>query len=145
MPDAVRDFLSCRRVAHLASADRSGRPHIVPICFVVVGDTLYSTIDEKPKQGSPTHLKRLRNIAENPHVALLADRYDEDWTRLAWIMLHGRAEILTEGAEHQQAQTLLRARYAQYTQMALETLPVIALRIERVTTWGDLMAAPPAD
>jgi PPOX class probable F420-dependent enzyme len=138
--DAVRRFLASRRVAYLATADSGAVPHVVPICFVLAGAALYTSIDEKPKRGLPARLKRLHNIAENPQVAVMADRYDEDWTRLAWVMLRGRAEILTEGAEHDQAQTLLRARYSQYGPMRIETLPVIALRIARVTAWGDLAA-----
>ena len=80
-------FLETRRVARLATADTRGIPHVVPVCFVIANGTLYVTIDEKPKRQTGTPLKRLRNIAENPAVAILADRYDEDWTRLGWIML----------------------------------------------------------
>jgi PPOX class probable F420-dependent enzyme len=85
-------------------------------------------------------LKRVRNILENPNVAFIVDRYDEDWTRLGWVMLRGRAEILYDGAEHDQAQALLRTKYAQYRSMKLEDLAVIALRIARVASWGDLSA-----
>ncbi len=85
----------------------------MPVCFALHENSLYITIDQKPK-GNPRSLKRLRNIAENPTVALVADRYDEDWTRLGWVMLRGRAEILDSGAEHDMAQDLLRARYPQY-------------------------------
>jgi PPOX class probable F420-dependent enzyme len=81
---------------------------------------------------------------ENPSTAFVADRYDEDWSRLGWVMLRGRAEILADGPEHDQAQTLLRERYVQYRAMRLAELPVIALRIERVTSWGDLAVCPPA-
>jgi PPOX class probable F420-dependent enzyme len=130
-------FLEGCRVAHLATADRRGRPHVVPVCFAVSDDTAYITIDAKPK-GDPRALKRLRNIAENPAAALTADRWDEDWARLAWVMLRGTAEILDGGEEHDRAQDLLRARYPQYRSMALAGLPVIAIRIERVTGWGDL-------
>jgi PPOX class probable F420-dependent enzyme len=130
-------FLAARRVGHLATADARAIPHLVPVCFVVSEGTLYITIDQKPK-GSPRALKRLRNIRENPAAAFVADRYDEDWTRLGWVMLRGPAEILTDGAEHDRAQALLRQRYPQYRGMALADLPVIALRIERVTSWGDL-------
>jgi PPOX class probable F420-dependent enzyme len=83
-------------------------------------------------------LKRLRNIAENPVAAFVADRYDENWARLGWVMLRGPAEILSAGAEHDRAQALLRARYPQYQGMAIDSLPVIAIRIERVTSWGNL-------
>jgi PPOX class probable F420-dependent enzyme len=130
-------FLGRCRVAHLATADRRGVPHVVPVCFAVAAGAAYITIDEKPK-GDPLRLKRLRNIAENPAVALAADRWDEDWARLGWVMLRGRAEILDGGSEHDQAQALLRQRYPQYRAMALAELPVIAIRIERVTSWGDL-------
>ena len=138
LTEAVRRFLAGRRVAHLATAGADAMPHVVPVCFALDGDSLYVTIDEKPKRGVPARLKRLRNIAENPNVAVVADRYDEDWSRLGWVMLRGRAEVLAEGAEHDQAQALLRTRYPQYAAMRIETLPVIALRIARVTTWGDL-------
>jgi PPOX class probable F420-dependent enzyme len=130
-------FLASCRVGHLATADRRAQPHLVPVCFVVSGGALYISIDEKPK-GDPRRLKRLRNIVENPFAAFVADRYDEDWTRLGWVMLRGPAEILTEGAEHDRAQDLLRARYRQYQAMELEGLPVIAIRIERVASWGNL-------
>ena len=132
-------FLAGRRVAHLATADRAGAPHVVPVCFAIIEDALYVTIDEKPKRtGAP--LKRLRNIAENPAVAVVVDRYDDDWTRLGWVMLRGRAEILTGGDEHARAQALLRARYPQLNDMRIGSLPVIAVRLERVTSWGNLAA-----
>jgi PPOX class probable F420-dependent enzyme len=130
-------FLASRRAGHLATADARGRPHLVPVCFVVSDGALYITIDQKPK-GDARALKRLRNITENPLAAFVADRYDEDWTRLGWVMLHGPAEILADGAEHDRAQALLRSRYPQYRAMALDDLPVIAIRIARVTSWGDL-------
>jgi PPOX class probable F420-dependent enzyme len=131
-------FLAARRVGHLATADARGNPHVVPVCFALAGGTLYITIDEKPKRESIRPLKRLRNIAENPATAFVVDRYDEDWTRLGWVMLRGQAQILTAGTEHGEAQALLRARYPQLGAMDLAQLPVIALRIERVTSWGDL-------
>ncbi|HZB90440.1 MAG TPA: TIGR03668 family PPOX class F420-dependent oxidoreductase [Stellaceae bacterium] len=136
-----RRFLEARPVAHLATADRAGAPHLVPVCFALAGDALYITVDEKPKRGGL--LKRLRNIAENPRVAVTADRYDQDWTRLGWVMLRGRAEILAAGAEHDEAQARLAARYPQLRAMAIAALPVIALRIERVTSWGDLEPGGP--
>ena len=130
-------FLEGCRVAHLATADAEGRAHVVPVCFALAGARAYITIDQKPK-GEPRALKRLRNIAQNPAVALVGDRWDEDWARLGWVMLRGRAEILDAGEEHDRAQALLRQRYPQYRAMAIEGLPVIAIRIERVTGWGDL-------
>ena len=130
-------FLAGCRVGHLATADRRAAPHLVPVCFVVSEGAVYITIDQKPK-GDVGSLKRLKNIIENPVAAFIADRWDEDWTRLGWVMLRGPAEILADGAEHDRAQALLRARYPQYRTMVLAGLPVIAIRIARVTSWGDL-------
>jgi PPOX class probable F420-dependent enzyme len=135
-----RRFLAERKVGHLATADTRAVPHVVPVCFAVGDDALYITIDRKPK-GDPRALKRLRNIAGNPAVAFVADHYDENWTRLGWVMVRGRAEILEGGAEHGRAQELLRACYPQYRTMPIGDLPVIAIRLERVTSWGDLSAA----
>ena len=133
-------FLASRRVGHLATADGRAVPHLVPVCFAVSEGALYITIDQKPK-GDVRTLKRLRNIIDNPVAAFVADRWDEDWTRLGWVMLRGPAEILADGAEHDRAQAMLRSRYPQYQGMALDDLPVIAIRIERVTSWGNLSAA----
>ncbi len=130
-------FLARRRVGHLATADARATPHLVPVCFAVSEGALYITIDQKPK-GDVRALKRLRNITANPVAAFVADRWDEDWTRLGWVMLRGPAEILADGTEHDRAQALLRLRYPQYRGMELDGLPVIAIRIERVTSWGDL-------
>ncbi len=136
-----RRFLESRRVAHLATADSGGMPHAVPVCFALHENAVYVTIDQKPK-GNPRSLKRLRNIAENPSAALVADRYDEDWARLGWVMLRGPAQILDSGAEHDLAQDLLRSRYPQYRLMQLVELPVIAIRVERAASWGDLSPEP---
>ena len=136
---AQRAFLEARRVAHLATADIGGAPHVIPVCFVVAGANAYVTVDDKPKRASAAPLKRLRNIAENPAVALVADHYDDsDWSRLGWVLLRGRAEIVHGGPEHAKAQRLLRRRYTQMKAMALEAHPVIAIRIERIASWGAL-------
>jgi PPOX class probable F420-dependent enzyme len=124
-------------VGHLATADANRAPHVVPVCFAATGAAVYITIDQKPKS-SPRALKRLRNILENPVAALVVDRYDEDWTRLGWVMLRGAAEVLTEGVEHDRAQEMLVARYPQYRRMQLADLPVIVIRIGRVNSWGNL-------
>lgn len=135
-----RQFLATRRVGHLATADRQGAPHVIPVCYGFTDDTLYITIDEKPKGNADRPLKRVSNILQNPSVALVVDRYDEDWTRLGWVLVRGQAEILGHGIEHDQAQILLRARYRQLHDMRIAHLPVIAIRVERVTSWGDLSA-----
>jgi PPOX class probable F420-dependent enzyme len=136
LTEPIRHFLNIGRVGHLATADTTGVPHVLPVCYAVSGEALYITIDEKPKRPSVQPLKRLANILQNPAIAVCVDRYDEDWSRLAWVMLRGRAEVLADGREHDRAQTLLRERYVQYQTMRIEELPVIALRIERVTSWG---------
>jgi PPOX class probable F420-dependent enzyme len=133
-----RQFLSARRVGYLATADRRAIPHVVPVCYAVSGGALYVTIDDKPKRNTGEPLKRLRNIVENANVAVVVDRYDEDWTRLGWVMIRGCAEILTKGNEHGEAQAMLRSRYPQLEAMRIEKHPVIAVRIERTTSWGDL-------
>ena len=114
LSDQQAAFLASQRVGRLATSDARGNPHVVPVCFAVEDATLYITIDEKPKRASARPLKRLRNMMENPSVAFVADRYDEDWQQLGWVMLRGRVDILTEGPEHDRAQVLLRERYAQY-------------------------------
>jgi PPOX class probable F420-dependent enzyme len=137
---AERRFIEARRIGHLATADAAAEPQVVPVGFALSADgaSLYIGIDEKPKAGPPVRLKRLRNIDANPQVAIVFDHYEEDWARLGWVMLRGRAEILHDGAEHEAARGLLRARYPQYTAMALEALPVIAMRIAAVRRWGAL-------
>lgn len=141
LSDRQRRFLDAGRVGHLATADHAGVPHVVPVCYAVANETVYITVDEKPKRRD-IPLKRVRNILENPRFSFVVDRWDEDWTRLGWIMLRGAAEILTSGAEHapehDRAQALLRERYPQYRTMALEELPVLALRIASITGWGNL-------
>ena len=142
MTENERRFLEGCRIAHLATADATGVPHVIPVCFAInfaaAGAMLYIAIDAKPKRQASGGLKRLANIRSNPAVAVAADRYDEDWTRLGWVMLRGEAAILESGAEHAAAQAHLRVRYPQYRAMAIETLPVIALRIARTTSWGNL-------
>jgi PPOX class probable F420-dependent enzyme len=138
---AQRRFVDRARVARLATADRSGAPHLVPVCFCLDELSIYISVDEKPKR-TDIPLKRLRNIAENPAVAITVDRWDEDWSRLAWVMLRGSAVILSGGDEHDHAQGALRRRYEQYRAMDLAPLPVIAVRIRRVLSWGDLESPP---
>jgi PPOX class probable F420-dependent enzyme len=117
--DAARTFVDRSRVGHLATADRGGKPHVVPLCYARDGDAVYFVVDEKPKTPGK-RLKRLRNIAENPSVALVVDFYDEDWRRLEYLLIQGRAEIVSDEAEWHRALDLLRARYPQYRSMRLE-------------------------
>ncbi len=138
LPPLVRTFLEQQRVGHLATVSRGGEPHVVPVCYAVADDTIYTPIDEKPKQPGRT-LRRVRNIEDTGRAALVVDRYDEDWTQLGWVLLRGRAELLAPGSPEQaRAVELLRQRYPQYRTMRLETQSMIALRIERVSVWGKL-------
>ena len=132
-------FLVRQRVARLATADASGSPHAVPVCFAFSGTSLYIALDEKPKNVPVTDLKRVRNILENPEVALISDRYAEDWDLLAFVMVRGRAELLEPGAEeHAAAVRLLRGKYHQYEAMTIGENPVIAIRPEKAVSWGAL-------
>jgi len=116
------------RVARLATVDATGRPHVVPICFAIEGDTLYTAVDEKPKR--TRRLRRLANIEANPVVEVLIDHYDEDWSRLRWARLRGTARIV----EDRHAVELLAAKYPQY-QEEPPAGPVIAVAIEEQKEW----------
>lgn len=133
-PEAA--FVNSQRVAHLATADASGQPHVIPVCFALVDGRFYIAIDEKPKQ--TVRLKRLRNIEENPHVALVFDHYHEEWSRLGWVMVQGSAMVLDNGEEHSRAIAALRERYDQYRSMTLEGRPVIRVTVEKASSWGRL-------
>lgn len=129
-------FLRRQRVARLATADADGRPSVVPVCYAWLDGRLYTPIDEKAKSGRP--LKRLRNIEANPQVAIVCDRYDDDWRRLAWVHVRGRATLVTEAGERSRAIAALRERYPQYESMALEERPLIRIDPEAVSSWGTL-------
>jgi len=132
-------FLVRQRVARLATADSAGKPHAVPVCFACARASVYVALDEKPKDVPVTRLKRVKNILENPDVALIADRYTEQWDLLAFVMVRGRAELLDpDTEEHIAAVKLLRGKYHQYETMRIEENPVIAIRPERAASWGAL-------
>jgi PPOX class probable F420-dependent enzyme len=134
---AARRFLLRQRVGHLATAAADAVPHVVPFCFALDGDDLYFVIDAKPKREHGAALKRMRNIAANPRVAVVVDEYDDDWSRLAYVLLHGEAAVVDGEAERAAALRLLRARYPQYVTMDLEgeAHPVVRVRVERVHHW----------
>jgi PPOX class probable F420-dependent enzyme len=97
---------------------------------------IYIALDAKPKRVAPERLQRVRNIQQHPQVALVVDLYDEDWSRLAYVLVQGQAEIMdVDRIEHQQALWLLRYRYEQYRTMPLELHPVIAITPEHVVHW----------
>ena len=133
---AERAFVDRHRVARLATSDLRGAPHVVPIVYASVGEALHFIIDEKPKR-THTGLKRLRNIAENPQVALLIDDYAEDWTALAYLLIHGRATVVADPDDYARALSALRDRYPQYRPMrlAIESHPMVRITAERSHLW----------
>jgi PPOX class probable F420-dependent enzyme len=136
----ARERFAAARVARLATADAAGRPHLVPVVFAVQGDVVYSVVDAKPKRTMA--LRRLRNVAENPAVALLVDHYDDsDWGALWWVRADGVARVLdaeaeaeagAERAEASRAVDLLRARYPQQRAVGA----VLAVDVERWSGWS---------
>lgn len=134
-PDARRTFARAR-VGRFATSD-GRRPSLVPVCFVLLGETIYHAIDAKPKSVPATRLRRIANIRANPNATLLVDHYDEDWSRLWFSLARGRARLLTDGVEHRRAILALRRKYAQYRStfpLTADAL-VIALDVRRVTRW----------
>jgi len=123
------------RVGRLATADATGRPLVVPVCFAFDGATLYSAVDDKPKR--TRNLRRLRNVADNPHVSLVVDEWDEDWRRLRWVIVEGRADVLTRGLEFTRAIDVLCQKYPQYRAMNLSRDEGTLVRIapERILQW----------
>ncbi len=117
----------------------------MPIAFAFEdapgGLLIYSALDEKPKSvADPRALARVRDIGTRPHVAVLVDHWEEDWSHLAWVRLEGTAKLLdptdSSAAEHSMAVGLLRARYPQYATHALEERPMIRIAVERVSGWS---------
>jgi PPOX class probable F420-dependent enzyme len=138
LPDWAAELLAQSRVARLGTADRAGRPLVVPVCYVFDGRACFSAIDRKPKRVPARRLRRVRNVEENPHASLVVDRYEEDWRQLRWVIVWGRADVLTGGREAARAVARLCEKYAQYRAMGLdaETTPVIRVAAERVTFWS---------
>jgi PPOX class probable F420-dependent enzyme len=133
----VRAKLETTRIGRLATVDSQQKPHVIPVCFVWDGLVFYSAIDNKPKRTSPTELARLKNIKAVPHVALLVDQYDEDWTRLWYVLVRGTAELVSSGTEQKRAIQLLRAKYEQYdATMLADDAPVLRVTPVRVNAWG---------
>jgi PPOX class probable F420-dependent enzyme len=135
-------FVREARVGRLATVDDRGRPAVVPFCFAIVGGdapVAVSVLDEKPKRVADRALARVRNITAHPEVAFVVDRYDEDWTRLAWVQVKGRARLVAPDEDgHAAAIVALRAKYPQYRAMAIEDRLVIAIEHLRASSWrGD--------
>ncbi|HTT24283.1 MAG TPA: TIGR03668 family PPOX class F420-dependent oxidoreductase [Candidatus Sulfotelmatobacter sp.] len=140
IPPAVRAKLEAARVARLATVDAENTPHLIPICFVFDGSVLYSGIDRKPKRVAAQQLTRLRNIEATPEVAFLIDEYDDDWDRLWYVLVRGKAALVTaKDAEHKLAMARLKAKYPKYEAgMLAEDALILRITPDRITSWGKL-------
>jgi PPOX class probable F420-dependent enzyme len=144
LTEAEVAFIERLYVARLATANEQGTPYLVPVCYVFDGTHFYTPLDEKPKSVREMHLRRVRNIEARPEASLLIDHYNDDWSQLGYVLIHGRAELIAPGHElHTRALALLRARYPQYRTMALERFPVIMITPNRVTSWGPAIHSLP--
>ncbi|OBG14052.1 PPOX class F420-dependent oxidoreductase [Mycolicibacterium celeriflavum] len=119
-------------VAMLATVGPESAPHVVPVVFAVHRDVVYTAVDAKRK--STHRLRRLANIEANPQVSMLVDHYDDDWTKLWWVRVDGRAEIHYSGEEMATGYALLRRKYPQYQRLELAG-PVVTVDIERLSSW----------
>jgi PPOX class probable F420-dependent enzyme len=135
----IRQFIDSHRVAHLATTGISLGPHVVPVCFAFDGECFFTAIDEKPKAVALSELRRIRNIRENPQVALVLDDYSEDWKTLSYLLIHGNARILDPVADvgsHAAGVSLLRSKYPQYHSMAIDRNPLIQIEPLRLKFWS---------
>jgi PPOX class probable F420-dependent enzyme len=131
-----RQILLASRVGHLSTTGLDSQPYVVPCCFAVVEDEIVTPIDEKPKSVPGRRLRRVRNLLENPQVALVVDHFEEDWTKIGYLLILGQASLIEAGRDHPQALSALRTKYRQYAAMALEDQPLIVISPIRVTAWG---------
>ena len=131
--ETMRRLVSTAPVGRLATVRRDGRPHVVPICFVVTNDVVYSAVDNKPKRHR--HLQRISNVAATGAASLLIDEYDDDWSRLWWVRLDGRARLVDNTVEAERAIRLLCDKYPQYRDQP-PSGPVLAVDVERWVGWS---------
>ena len=129
----MRNRVAGARVARLATVDAGGRPHLVPFCFVLEGNEVLSAVDAKPK--SSRRLRRLENVRANPTVSVLVDHYEEDWGKLWWVRLDGRAEVVEPGPRSDRALDLLAGKYRQYL-ADRPAGPVLSIHVERWAGWA---------
>jgi len=130
-------FVHRLRAGRLATSDEQGSPHLVPVCYAFDGARFYTPLDEKPKTVSDKRLRRVRNIEARHEASLLIDQYDDDWSQLGYILIHGYAELIQpEHEAHAHAINLLRMRYQQYRSMLLEQHPMIMITPDHIASWG---------
>jgi len=144
------DFIRSHRVARFATAGADGQTAVVPICYAMDGEIIYTPVDEKPKRVAPAELKRVRNIRANPKVSLVIDDYSEDWSKLGFVLITGLAEIISpheskgereNAGEHARAVALLREKYEQYRLMAIDKRLIIRIAIRSVKHWDACLSA----
>ena len=133
-------FIKSHRVARLATSDRCGLPLVIPICYVFDGKYIYTPLDKKSKRVPVKELKRIRNIAENPNISLVIDDYNEDWSRLRYIIIKGKASVIYRGKKYIESLRMLSEKYMQYREMNLIelNLPVIRIVPNRIISWGKI-------
>ena len=134
----VRAFIISSRIGRLATADHNGSPHVIPVCYVYDSGNIYTPLDSKTKRVALLQLKRVRNIAVNPRVALVIDRYSEDWSQLAYVLVQGVADLLEPGRELDAVETALREKYPQYSEIQKQRFSMLRIEIEKVARWGRL-------
>jgi len=145
MTDWEYKFISEQRVARLATVDAIGQPAVIPIVYAFDGVAFFTPLDAKPKRVAAVQLQRVRNINANPNVAVIIDSYSEDWRRVAWVHVRGRARIITDGDEYTAGITLLGAKYPQYEHMSLAGRPIILIEPTSIRSWRASDATPLLD
>jgi PPOX class probable F420-dependent enzyme len=138
MTPEERAYLAATRVARLATT-ADDRPHAVPVCFALLEGDIVSPLDEKTQNVDPRELRRVRDIEANPRVAVVADHYTEDWDRLGWVQVRGRAAVLApDAADHCGAVGALREKYEQYREQAIDARPLVRIEPGHTVSWGRL-------
>lgn len=126
-------FLETARVGHLGTVRPDGGPHVVPVTFALVGESIVTMVDHKPK--TTTRLQRLTNVAANPTATLLVDEWFEDWDRLKWVRVDGAATTHFDDGAWSESRAALAAKYTQYTDRPPEGTAIV-ISIDRVTGWS---------
>ena len=140
IPESVQRFINAHVVARLATADRNGQPHVIPFCYAFDGGRVYFVVDQKPKRQTGKPIKRIRNMLENPHAAIVIDDYADDWTQLAYVLITGTTALVDDETEYDRLLVLLRERYPQYRKMELTfaTNAMVRITPTKVHAWGKI-------
>ncbi len=140
IPESVQRCINAHVVARLATADRNGQPHVIPFCYAFDGEHIYFVVDQKPKRQTGKPIKRIRNMLENPHAAIVIDDYADDWTQLAYVLITGTTALVDNETEYDRLLALLRERYPQYRKMELTfaTNAMVRITPTKVHAWGKI-------